>query len=285
MSFTTKIKGIVQELRNHAPFTIMGAISGIILMVAFKDLNTQTKSTLFSLFHPAHVFLSAMVTASLFQLHRKARQFLIILLIGYIGSIGIATLSDCIIPFFGESILGVAIPSHAESHITDAAHDDHNHSQIQAETEQEDGHADHDGHSTGTTENVSHGEDHETCDHKPHLHLGFIEEWYLVNPAAVLGVIVAFFVPRSRYPHAAHVLVSTWASSAHILMNTQADMTAQIIAGIFIVLFIAVWLPCCISDIVFPMLFVDVSKDHSHCWLCPPHEEKSPDDPYREDAS
>ena len=26
--------------------------------------------------------------------------------------------------------------------------------------------------------------------------------------------------------------------------------------GVFLVLFIAVWLPCCVSDIIFPLLFV-----------------------------
>jgi hypothetical protein len=30
-----------------------------------------------------------------------------------------------------------------------------------------------------------------------------------------------------------------------------------------VVLFIAVWLPCCISDIVFPLLFIGSDKDLS----------------------
>ena len=39
--------------------------------------------------------------------------------------------------------------------------------------------------------------------------------------------------------------------------------------GIFVFLFIAVWVPCCLSDIVFPLLFVKGRKDianlsHSH---------------------
>jgi hypothetical protein len=40
----------------------------------------------------------------------------------------------------------------------------------------------------------------------------------------------------------------------------------MILVGVFVVLFIAVWLPCCISDIVFPLLFVnpDVELSHSH---------------------
>jgi hypothetical protein len=39
-------------------------------------------------------------------------------------------------------------------------------------------------------------------------------------------------------------------------MNTHRELSAMLFLGIFVVLFIAVWLPCCMSDIVFPMLFV-----------------------------
>ncbi len=214
-----KIRHIGAELKGHAPFTIVGALAGIFFMLIFRDMSNSHASTLFSIFHPSHVVLSAMVTASMFGLHRKARNFVLILVVGYIGSIGIATLSDSIIPYFGESILGLPVPSHAELHSPD-----------------EQGHQEH-------------KEEHR-------VHLGFIEDWYIVNPAAVLGVLIAYFIPRTKFPHTFHVLISTWASSAHILMNTQAEFTSGLIGGIFVILFIAVWLPCCISDIVFPLLFV-----------------------------
>ncbi|MBN1123859.1 MAG: hypothetical protein JXA82_02550 [Sedimentisphaerales bacterium] len=254
MLITDKIRQIGREMRIHAPFTVLGAVTGIAFMFVFGYLYQGHTSVLFAVFHPAHVVLSAMVTASLFKLHRKAKDFIRILLIGYFGSIGVATLSDCVIPFFGESILGVAVPTHT------VLHEKANESEENLYTEEQ---ADHNPAPTGADH--AH-EDH--TDRKPHLHLGFIEEWYLVNPAAVLGVLIAYFLPRTKYPHALHVLISTWASSAHILMNTQADITVTLLSGMFIVLFISVWLPCCISDIVFPMLFVDATADHSHCWLC-----------------
>jgi len=31
--------------------------------------------------------------------------------------------------------------------------------------------------------------------------------------------------------------------------------------GIFIFLFLSVWIPCCLSDIVFPLLFVKTPKN------------------------
>ena len=78
----------------------------------------------------------------------------------------------------------------------------------------------------------------------------------MVKPAAILGIQIGYVLPRTRFPHAGHVLISTWASSFHVLMNTQRELSLMMFVGVFVVLFIAVWLPCCISDIVFPLLFV-----------------------------
>jgi hypothetical protein len=236
MGILDKTKLIGAELKNHLPFTLLGAATGIVFMLAGRQWFSQQAETLFSVFHPLHVLLSAMVTAALFEIHRKAKNFLVILIIGVVGSIGIATLSDCILPYFGENILGAAIPTHAALH------------------EHEDAHACEE----------EHGE------HHVNLHLGFIEEWYLVFPAAIIGVLLAYFKPTTHLPHASHVLLSTWASSAHMLMNTQADITATLLAGMFIVLFLAVWLPCCVSDIVFPLLFIGSDgQHHPHsCVFC-----------------
>ena len=237
-----RLTTILIELKTHAPFTLFGAFTGIMLTLVFRNAEPGTSERLFSIFHPTHVVLSAMVTASLFKLHERAKNFLAVLLVGYVGSIGIATLSDCIIPFFGESILGVAVPSHAAVHHDPGASggiDEHD------EPEADD-----------------HAEEH--GQHKHRIHLGFIEDWYLVNPAAILGVLIAYFWPKTKFPHAGHVLLSTWASSFHVLMNTHRDITVIMLIGIFLVLFIAVWLPCCISDIVFPLLFVKSAEAGQH---------------------
>jgi len=55
-----------------------------------------------------------------------------------------------------------------------------------------------------------------------------------------------------------------------MLMNTRADWSFGLLVGMFLALFIAVWLPCCFSDIVFPLLFVRVDGAHlgHHCILC-----------------
>ncbi|MGB2862553.1 MAG: hypothetical protein WBC05_04435 [Sedimentisphaerales bacterium] len=250
-----RLTRILTELKNHAPFTLFGAATGLVCMFLFKNVGPDINHRLFQVFHPGHVVLSAIVTASLYKLYEGKAGFVKILLVGYIGSIGVATLSDCVLPFFGESILGVAIPVHADLH----------------EHDEEPGHShevEQDTHSHDEQVHYENGSESELSQKMPgiraRLHLGFIEDWYLVNPAALLGIIIAYFLPRTRFPHAGHVLISTWASSFHVLMNTHRELTTVMFVGVFVVLFIAVWLPCCISDIVFPLLFVNSEGDLSH---------------------
>jgi hypothetical protein len=203
-------------------------------MLLFAHASPQVSQRLFQVFHPSHVVLSAIVTASLFRLYEKRMGFLAILIVGYVGAVGVATLSDSILPFFGESMLGVAVPTHA---------DEHSHQAASAPAD--------------TPDRAEHA-----ADAKPRIYLGFIEDWYLVNPAALLGILIAWFHPRTKFPHAGHILISTWASSFHILMNTHRELSGMLLLGALIVLFIAVWLPCCFSDIVFPMLFVRAPHLH-----------------------
>lgn len=234
MQAKEKFKFIISELKAHAPFTVAGALVGIAFMILFRNIDKGHAEVLFGIFHPGHIFLSAMVTASVFAIHLKKKKFLLVVAIAYVGSIGVATLSDSIVPYIGGKIFTLEIPTH-------------DHGEEEAHTEE-------------CTEHSGHNDE---------LHIGFLEHWYVVHPAALLGILIAWFLPRSKCPHAAHVLLSTWASSAFILMNSNPSMTVPIIAEIFGILFIAVWLPCCISDIVFPLLFVD--SDMATHKLCACH--------------
>lgn len=210
-----KLATIIKELESHAPFTLFGASTGILCMLLFRNLEHETSNRLFYVFHPAHVILSAIVTASMFQLHAKRPKFIVVLLVGFFGSLGIATFSDSLIPYLGELLLGMHVHLHSHGH-------------------------------TGFAE---------------HAHIGFIEGWYIVIPAAIGGVLIAYFRPKTKFPHAGHVLLSTWASSFHMLMAMGGQLSAWRLMGSFGFLFLAVWLPCCISDIVFPLLFVKSPGD------------------------
>ena len=263
-----RLLAICSELRHHAPFTVFGALTGVVCMLALKGWGPQANHQLFLLFHPLHVLLSAVVTASLFKMRSSKASFLAVLSVGYIGAIGVATLSDSVVPYLGESFLGVAVPAHAALHEpaagagpTDEGHGEHQH---------DDSH-DHGHLHLGEGPAGDEGELRSNHQQGSDLHLGFIEDWYIVNPAALLGILLAYLIPHerlhTRFPHAAHVLVSTWASSFHMLMNTHVDFTPLMFVGAFGVLFVAVWLPCCISDIVFPILFVGEGKVPSCCAL------------------
>ncbi|MBL7130667.1 MAG: hypothetical protein ISS45_04620, partial [Candidatus Omnitrophica bacterium] len=102
-------KQIHKELKSHAPFTLFGAITGILIIVFFQRIPSEVSYKIFYILHPIHVVLSAFVTASMYKLHKCERisgkcirgkcNLWILLIIGYIGSIGIATISDSIIPY------------------------------------------------------------------------------------------------------------------------------------------------------------------------------------------
>jgi hypothetical protein len=196
---------IASELKVHAPFTAFGTVTGIIIMAFFVQFKVpgEISSGLFWTLHPLHVLVSALVTTAMYRLHSDEGIFKTIL-VGYIGSIGIATLSDSLIPYIGECLLEL-----------------------------------------------------------PHrgVHLGFIEKWWLVNPLALAGIALGYIISHTKIPHAGHVLLSTWASLFHVLMalGTSVDVVTTILIAAF--LFLAVWVPCCTSDIVFPLLWIKKTGD------------------------
>ena len=191
---------IATELRTHAPFTAFGTVTGIVIMAAFIQFRIprEISSTLFWTMHPLHVLLSALVTTAMYRIHAGSGIWRTVL-IGYFGSVGIATLSDSLIPFAGEWMLDLPYRG---------------------------------------------------------IHLGFIEKWWLVNPLALVGIALGYVISHTKISHAGHVLLSTWASLFHIIMamGTSISFVTMILIAVF--LFLAVWVPCCTSDIVFPLLWI-----------------------------
>ncbi len=188
---------ILKELRAHAPFTVLGALTGIVLMTALvlAKVEAHAMAPFFEGFHALHVLLSAIVTAAMYRRYRG--PVVPAVLIGYVGSVGIGTLSDIVLPFLGGSLVGAHM----------------------------------------------------------HLHVAFIEHWWLINPVALAGVACGVLLPRTKVPHSGHVLLSTWASLFYLTAHGEANWL-PLLPLVLLVLFVAVWLPCCVSDIVFPLLFV-----------------------------
>lgn len=79
-------------------------------MILLRGLPSSASYNIFFVLHPIHVVLSALVTTSMYEIHKlKAKDekpnLLILLVIGYLGAVGIASLSDSIIPYIGEILL------------------------------------------------------------------------------------------------------------------------------------------------------------------------------------
>ena len=199
----TKIYEIlIFELKNHAPFTLFGAFTGIIIMTAILFGNqlsyvSSISEDIFYVLHPLHIILSALATTTLYVKYGKGSIWLVFV-IGFTGSIGIATISDSIIPYVGEYLLN--LPNRG-------------------------------------------------------AHIGFIEEPLLTCSSAFIGVLIGYLKGFTKFPHAGHVLISTWASLFHIIMALGTSVNLFQAISIFLFLFLAVWLPCCTSDIIYPLLF------------------------------
>ena len=191
------LRRIISELKRHAPFTALGALTGsaVMAIIVFGDVPSEISHTIFYILHPLHVILSALVTTAMYAKYRKAKLWAVIL-IGWTGSIGIATISDAVIPYLGGSLL---------------------HAQME-------------------------------------FHVPFIEKWW-INLLALGGIAIGLRKQTTRVPHAGHVLLSTWASLFYFTSFGIANWI-PLLPFVFLFLFLAVWIPCCTSDIVYPLLFI-----------------------------
>jgi len=202
------LRRILSELKEHVPFTAIGAVTGIALMVIIilAKIPANISEAAFYTLHPLHVVLSALVTTALYRRYSRGRLWAAVI-IGYLGSVGIATLSDAVIPFLGGSTLNIGIGFHAPFLETEAF---------------------------------------------PYLG---VPTWVVINSAAAIGIGIGYWKQTTKFPHTGHVLLSTWASLFYFTAFGTAAWL-PLLPIIFVFLFLAVWLPCCLSDIVFPLLFI-----------------------------
>ncbi len=204
---------IVDELKEHLSFTALGAVSGIVIMliIVLANVPSQVSQTTFHTLHPLHVLFSALATTAMYRKYGN-RKIWAAVLIGYSGSIGIASLSDAIIPYLGGTLFGIEMEFHLPF--------------IEAEK----------------------------------IPFIGVETWIAVNSAALAGIIIGYLKPTTKLSHSGHVFLSTWASLFYftafgVFAASGVAQWIPLLGLVFLFLFIAVWLPCCVSDIVFPLLF------------------------------
>jgi len=167
---------------------------------------------MFHVFHPLHIFLSAVATTAMFW--RFDRRLLRAVFTGIVGSVGICGVSDIFFPFVGGLVSG----------------------------------------------------------RKMILHVCVVEHPWLILPSAAFGVffgiVAAYALTRRKstiFSHSSHVFVSTMASLLYLVSFGFTDWTHSLVS-VFTILVIAVVIPCCTSDIVFPLLLASSeARTHMVC--------------------
>ena len=99
---------------------------------------------------------------------------------------------------------------------------------------------------------------------KMSMHLCLIKEPQLIFPFAVVGILAGFLIAKeieksTEYSHSIHVFLSSSASLLYLIGFGLVDWI-HAVTGVFFVTIIAVMIPCCLSDIVFPMVCT-----HKYC--------------------
>lgn len=210
-----KLFRITKEFIHHFPYSAVGVAAALGMILGFEKMGVAgDPDVVFHIMHPAHIFLSALVTTALFWKYEK--QLIKTVLVGLLGSIPVCVLSDVFIPYIGGALLGTPIE----------------------------------------------------------FHLCAIEEPWLVYPAGVVGVVLGIFLLNwvekgTEISHLLHVMISSLASLFY-LVSFDVPLWLTSTWAAFVITLLAVWLPCCLSDIIFPLALV--KNGHSPCCGHHPHE-------------
>lgn len=212
----SRLRHILEELRDHLPYTVLAALIGVGLMalINFEAVLTnrqavlpQAAGDLFHAFHFSHLFFSAIATTAMFWRHDRLLGKT--LLVGFFGTLLPCGASDIAFPFVGGRMLGVPME----------------------------------------------------------FHLCVAEHPFLVLPFVLGGIGVGFLLPpvqrSTLFSHAGHVILSSTASMLYLISFGVADWL-RFAALIFALLIAAVMIPCCTSDIVFPLLFTRQKSSERH---------------------
>lgn len=190
-----KFKNILNELKEHLPFTATATAIAIVLttFLLIKNNLIIHAASLFYIFHPLHLFFSAIVSAAIFYKYRK--NIFLSLITGIGISILVGSISDVIFPYFGSLLFNIPIS----------------------------------------------------------FHLPIIEKPAIMLAIALLGSSIGIIAKRTKLPHFLHVFISVFASLLYIFAYST-NFSIWTIFLIFIITILSVVIPCCLSDIVFPIL-------------------------------
>ena len=104
-----------------------------------------------------------------------------------------------------------------------------------------------------------------------HMHICLVENPQMIVTFLSVGVIAGLIVPTAierstQISHSAHVCISSLASLLYLLgygITGWTDMIGQV----FVITILAIVIPCCLSDIIFPLvcLHKGCGCEHDNC--------------------
>lgn len=97
----------------------------------------------------------------------------------------------------------------------------------------------------------------------PELHIPLFQTPLIILAIAFIGAAVGIVYKKSEFPHSLHVLLSVFASLFYLMAYTTTPNIITLILSIIVVT-IAVIIPCCLSDIIFPLIFTKGKYKHKY---------------------
>lgn len=103
-----------------------------------------------------------------------------------------------------------------------------------------------------------------------HWHICILSHPQIILPFVAVGILTGLMVPEVRrstiFSHSAHVLISSMASILYLVSFGLTEWV-PVIGMVFVYMILAVIIPCCIGDIVLPLLLTGEEariEEHSH---------------------
>ncbi|MDE0022423.1 MAG: hypothetical protein OXT69_13730 [Candidatus Poribacteria bacterium] len=221
------------ELKTHLPFTLgvtVAVVVAIGVISLFREGEWQRE---FKGAHMMHIFISAIVSSAV--AFRQLRNVAVAMSVGIVFSIAFCTFSDAALPQAGAKLFDLQ-DAHAEAD-AHAEEGDHAEGDVHAESG---AHDDHGGHSA--------------LDHFLDLkHLIFTLFFAVVGSFIGMARIGKF--PVSIIAHSLHTTLSAIASLLFLLASLGTPWFEWGLApAVIVTLFISVFLPCVLSDVVMPVV-------------------------------
>lgn len=91
------------------------------------------------------------------------------------------------------------------------------------------------------------------------FHLPAIENPLMIFGALIVGSTIGIITKKTKFPHFLHVFISVFASLLYIFAYST-DFSLLALFLILIITIISVVLPCCLGDIILPVLFKEKWK-------------------------